>query len=47
MQCTFLQRIIDTDSFYIEYKMSVCMYVEMYIHISYFVCGKLSFDYSK
>jgi len=23
------------------------MYVEMYIHISYFVCGKLSFDYSK
>jgi len=26
---------------------NVCMYVGMYIHISYFVCGKLTFDYTK
>jgi len=47
MQCTFLQRIIDSDCFYIGYKMCVCMPVDMYIHISYFVCGKLSFHYTK
>jgi len=27
--------------------MCVCMYVGMYIHISYFLCGKLTFDYTK
>jgi len=24
-----------------------CVYVDMYIHISYFICGKLTFDYTK
>ena len=48
MQCTFLQRIIDTDCFYIGCKnVCVCMYVDTYIHVSYFVCGKLTFDYTK
>ena len=25
----------------------VCMCVDMYVHISYFICGKLTFDYTK